>query len=81
MTCTGKVALDLTCRELQRELTGRGGFDLDYWCEPCRRELVERGVRYCRVCGCTDDDACPEGCSWVPTDLPGDLCSRCGALA
>jgi len=27
----------------------------------------------CRVCGCTDLDACTGGCSWL---LP-DLCSRC----
>lgn len=27
----------------------------------------------CRVCGCTDDHACPGGCYWVKPDL----CSRC----
>jgi hypothetical protein len=27
----------------------------------------------CRVCGCTDDHACPGGCFWVEPDL----CSRC----
>lgn len=27
----------------------------------------------CRVCGCTDDRACPGGCSWVEPDL----CSAC----
>ncbi len=31
------------------------------------------GVRACRVCGCTDDEACKGGCSWAGTDL----CSRC----
>lgn len=30
-------------------------------------------VRACRVCGCTDAEACEGGCSWV--DL--DLCSSC----
>ena len=30
-------------------------------------------VRTCRVCGCTDDRACAEGCSWVEADL----CSAC----
>jgi len=32
----------------------------------------------CRVCGCTDLEACPEGCIWVtdPEGL-GDLCSSC----
>lgn len=27
----------------------------------------------CRVCGCTEDKACPGGCSWVEPDL----CSEC----
>lgn len=30
-------------------------------------------VRTCRVCGCTDDRACPGGCYWVEEDL----CSAC----
>jgi ParB/RepB/Spo0J family partition protein len=30
-------------------------------------------VGTCRVCGCTDDDACPDGCEWVEPDL----CSAC----
>lgn len=29
----------------------------------------------CRVCGCTDERACPGGCWWVEVDL----CSRCAA--
>lgn len=31
------------------------------------------GVRACRVCGCTDDEACEGGCGWVEDDL----CSEC----
>ena len=31
----------------------------------------------CWICGCTDDHACEEGCSWID----GDLCSRCVLLA
>jgi hypothetical protein len=27
----------------------------------------------CRVCGCTDDNACEDGCSWAEKDL----CSSC----
>lgn len=27
----------------------------------------------CRECGCTEEDACPGGCSWVAEDL----CSAC----
>ena len=30
-------------------------------------------IDVCRVCGCTDIEACPEGCTWVE---PG-LCSEC----
>ena len=30
-------------------------------------------VRRCRVCGCTDDQACEGGCYWVEDDL----CSSC----
>ena len=30
-------------------------------------------LRTCRVCGCTDDEACEGGCTWVEEDL----CSRC----
>ena len=26
-------------------------------------------VRECRVCGCTDNQACEGGCSWVEADL------------
>lgn len=33
------------------------------------------GKRYCQLCGCTDDRACPDGCYWVSTDPP--ICSAC----
>lgn len=38
----------------------------------------EFDIPRCRVCGCTDDEACEGGCSWVadPED-EGDLCSQC----
>jgi hypothetical protein len=29
----------------------------------------------CRVCGCTDNAACPDGCYWV--DDSHTLCSEC----
>lgn len=31
------------------------------------------GERRCRICGCTQDNACPGGCWWVEEDL----CSAC----
>lgn len=35
-------------------------------------------VARCRVCGCTEDDACPGGCCWVEDPMEmGDLCSSC----
>lgn len=39
----------------------------DYILERVRTEPV------CRVCGCTEDNACPGGCYWVEPDL----CSAC----
>ena len=35
--------------------------------------LPEASPARCRVCGCTEEKACPGGCSWVEVDL----CSRC----
>jgi hypothetical protein len=37
-------------------------------------DLEGEGV--CRVCGCTDQAACPGGCAWV--DDAHTLCSQCG---
>ena len=34
---------------------------------------LKTAARTCRVCGCSDLNACPEGCYWVE---PG-LCSQC----
>lgn len=34
-------------------------------------------VPHCRVCGCTDDDGCPDGCWWVDDPRGGNLCSQC----
>ncbi len=33
---------------------------------------IKRDQR-CRICGCTNHEACPGGCEWVEADL----CSRC----
>lgn len=41
--------------------------------EPLLPSLAPIGVRSCMVCGCSDECACPGGCSWV---APG-LCSAC----
>ncbi len=50
------------------------------WHQPMSARRV-RGVtraavfarRRCRVCGCTNNRACPGGCYWVAIDL----CSKC----
>ena len=34
-------------------------------------------VRACRVCGCTDNRACPGSCWWIEFDL----CSSCKGAA
>lgn len=38
------------------------------------RERVNN-EQVCRVCGCTEDNACPGGCCWVEDDL----CSACAS--
>ena len=38
----------------------------------------ELEATHCRICGCTDDDACNPPCSWVRDPaLLGPLCSAC----
>jgi hypothetical protein len=47
------------------------------------RPYEEHGfdVVACRICGCTDEEACPGGCCWVEDPSGGDLCSSCVAHA
>ena len=42
------------------------------------RLRAEQDLARCRVCGCTDEQACDGGCTWVedPRGM-GDLCSTC----
>lgn len=44
-------------------------------CEPATGPVVESAaaVRQCRICGCTDEEACPGGCSWSQPQI----CSTC----
>ena len=37
------------------------------------------GLTRCRVCGCTEGDACPAGCGWVTGE--DDLCTTCHEAA
>lgn len=69
-------------------MLAEGGFGIEVGCnETCTVEtiphcatcmmktLIKRAENehVCRVCGCTQGDACPGGCSWVEEDL----CSAC----
>lgn len=43
-------------------------------------EPFEQGHEQCIVCGCTDDDGCDGGCSWVEAEsgmAEYDLCTQC----
>ena len=48
---------------------------LDQW--ECWQKFIKHAVKsehVCRVCGCTENNACPpDGCCWVEEDL----CSAC----
>lgn len=54
-------------------LVGRGTPDIE---EP-------EYVATCRVCGCTDQESCFGGCTWVAaqTNAAGEICSRCASVA
>jgi len=48
--------------------------DIEEWnCWQRHFLYIADNEQVCRVCGCTEDNACPGGCSWVEPDL----CSRC----
>lgn len=45
---------------------------------PPKPDFIGEGIqRKCRICGCTDDHACPGGCYWIENDL----CSACSEKA
>jgi hypothetical protein len=53
------------------ELAGKQGlFDAD---DSLFERLWDVAGQRCHVCGCTENNACPEGCSWVNYDT----CSSC----
>jgi len=51
-----------------------GDNNMKYCCF-CGKKIKQllKQERTCRVCGCTDDQACEGGCHWVEDDL----CSSC----
>lgn len=56
----------------RRGLVLVAGAPREHWVTPRGRDVAAGGGQ-CRVCGCTDNDACEDGCSWVEPDL----CSSC----
>jgi hypothetical protein len=47
-------------------------FPMSAYCSHCSADL-----QICAFCGCTDEVACPGGCSWVQEDV----CSACAPNA
>jgi hypothetical protein len=49
-------------------------------CERCPNDDDDEdlsGEARCRICGCTENNPCEGGCSWVSDPQMGDLCSAC----
>ena len=56
-------------------LNGRGMSPSEVIREELMAALQKEHIRYCRVCGCTEDYACPGGCSWSQGRT--FICSKC----
>lgn len=54
----------------------------DQW-ECWQRYFLERifNEQVCRVCGCTQENACPGGCWWVEDDLCSSCCEKLKSLS
>jgi hypothetical protein len=74
---SGKAAIyDRCATEIRSLLAGDGGAEET----TAPGNVFDPGdVPRCIRCGCTDEQACPGGCAWVPGTMEGDLCSRCAA--
>lgn len=68
----GRASISSSRRSTVQGQNGRQGG------KPCRPIKRDRnGLTRCRVCGCTEADACLHGCCWVEEDL----CSVCAVAA
>jgi hypothetical protein len=78
-TYTGEAGDCLVCVDLDAANRPCGAPGCDVGVDPLLLQLSDHApLGRCRVCGCTDDDACPDGCSWVPDPaMAGYLCSAC----
>ncbi len=60
-------------------LAGESWMHVSYELTPAGADIVAairaqyEGPRRCRLCGCTESQACPDGCGWAT----GDLCTTC----
>lgn len=59
-------------------MTALAEINLDEWRASIARKfacatVAQSVVAECRICGCTDECACADGCWWVEPDL----CSLC----
>lgn len=74
------TADDVALAQQAAEYIGLRGDALRYTLHLCGDFVFfeeKSAARHCRVCNCTDAQACPGGCSWVGPDL----CSACEADA
>lgn len=81
-TYCGPVA-DVVATQAARRLAARAYKMLDPGLHQLKVDLERETFAEpsCRVCGCTDEQACPDGCWWVPDPMMlGDLCSGCAEL-
>ena len=69
--CNDLEALELALAYEKRSFQPRKG--IIQGIERRMRKIQKETPKKCRVCGCTDDKACPGGCYWVEDDL----CSQC----
>lgn len=53
----------------------------EQWAQALGRTITTQPAEtHCRVCGCTEDNACDGGCAWVTGEdntLEADLCTAC----
>jgi ParB/RepB/Spo0J family partition protein len=70
---------DIIAEILKHDLCGKLTKDLTdtVTLKPSGKAKAIEEERSCRVCGCTDEEALDDGCSWIE----GDLCSACADKA
>ncbi len=81
-----RVALLASARVLRRTHHSRAAVQLEDAAVAVADEIRRARAggraasRTCRLCGCTQDRACPGGCLWVSAPTGVDLCNRCAEV-